>query len=348
MGPSNRTDVAERKTPLAVPRQSSDARVRAAGSAPRTHRWAAHGPRQGGERRWLAARLGLADDANILEVGCGPGVVLGVLAEAAPRGRVVGVDPSPVMLRQARRCNAEAIRAGRLELLGGEAETIPAGDASFDVVVALNSVQLWRDRLAGFRECRRVLRRAGVLCIGFTPEAGRPPERWEEGLRDAQASATSIACTERAWRGRWRASSDGSGMARKHWSGVGLKSAVALLAVIAAALGTFAVPVPSWRTGEVETASLRVGQSDAEVPSRLWIDTDAACGHGRRADPDDCLAVLGIARSDGIEIAGVSTVFGNAELAVTDRTMRELAHRLAETGIALPEIARGLTPDLFA
>jgi ubiquinone/menaquinone biosynthesis C-methylase UbiE len=135
--------------------------------------------------RWLAARLGLADDASILEVGCGPGVVLGVLAEAAPRGRVVGVDPSPVMLRQARRRNAEAIRAGRVEVLGGEAEAIPATDASFDVVVALNSVQLWHDRLAGLRECRRVLCRSGVLCIGFTPEAGQPPEGWEDDLREA-------------------------------------------------------------------------------------------------------------------------------------------------------------------
>lgn len=132
--------------------------------------------------RWLAAKLGLADNASILEVGCGPGVVLGVLAEAAPRGRVVGVDPSPVMLRQARGRNIEAIRAGRVELLGGDAEAIPAGDASVDIVVALNSVQLWHDRLAGFRECRRVLRRAGVLCVGFTPEAGPPPEGWEEDL----------------------------------------------------------------------------------------------------------------------------------------------------------------------
>lgn len=65
--------------------------------------------------RWLVATLGVADDASVLEVGCGPGVVLGVLAEAAPRGRVVGLAPSPVMLRHARPRNAEAIRAGRVE-----------------------------------------------------------------------------------------------------------------------------------------------------------------------------------------------------------------------------------------
>ncbi len=128
---------------------------------------------------WLTAWLDLADDANMLEVGCGPGAVLGVLAEAVPRGRVVGVDPSPVMLRQTRRRNDEAIRAGRVEVSRGEAEAIPAGDASYEVVIALNSVQLRHDRPVALREGRRVLRAGGVLCIGFTPEG------WEDGLRDA-------------------------------------------------------------------------------------------------------------------------------------------------------------------
>jgi purine nucleosidase len=82
-------------------------------------------------------------------------------------------------------------------------------------------------------------------------------------------------------------------------SGVELRSSMALLAALAAALGTYAIPLPSWRTGEVETASLGVARSDAEVSSRLWIDTDAACGHERRVDPDDCLAVFGSARSAG-------------------------------------------------
>ncbi len=69
------------------------------------------------------------------------------------------------------------------------------------------------------------------------------------------------------------------------------------------------------------------------LPRRVWIDTDAACGHARTADPDDCLAILLLARSPGVELVGISTVFGNAPLEVTDRTARELAAQLRGQGV---------------
>ena len=133
--------------------------------------------------RWLVDALDLPKDARVLEIGCGPGVLLGLFAQAVPEGRVVGIDPSATMLRQARRRNEQAIRDGRIELLRGEAEAMPVGDEGFDVVVTLNSMQLWHDLRAGVRECRRALRSPGKLCVGFTPEAGRPPGGMEELLR---------------------------------------------------------------------------------------------------------------------------------------------------------------------
>jgi inosine-uridine nucleoside N-ribohydrolase len=65
---------------------------------------------------------------------------------------------------------------------------------------------------------------------------------------------------------------------------------------------------------------------------RIWIDTDASCGHSRRSDSDDCFALLLLARHRDVEIAGVSTVFGNESLAVTDRTTRQLAFALGLAG----------------
>lgn len=63
-------------------------------------------------------------------------------------------------------------------------------------------------------------------------------------------------------------------------------------------------------------------------PSRVWIDTDAACDGGK-ADPDDCLAILVLMGSPNIEIVGISTVFGNAPLRLVERTTRELVGRVA-------------------
>ena len=63
-------------------------------------------------------------------------------------------------------------------------------------------------------------------------------------------------------------------------------------------------------------------------PTRVWIDTDAAC-NGGNADPDDCFAMLILMHSSEVEVVGISTVFGNAPLSVVDRTTRELVGRVA-------------------
>lgn len=103
------------------------------------------------------------------------------------------------------------------------------------------------------------------------------------------------------------------------------------VAFTAAALGLaallLAMPVPIWRTGRLPAPPLPVMENGPKVAMshRIWIDTDAACGLNRRADPDDCLALLLLAHAPDIEIAGISTVFGNADIEDTDRTARVLA-----------------------
>jgi len=104
-----------------------------------------------------------------------------------------------------------------------------------------------------------------------------------------------------------------------------------LLLLVAALLPlTCTVPVRNWRTGESEDRPLPLvrGGPHADRPSRVWIDTDAAC-NGGTADPDDCFAMLVLMDSPDVEIVGISTVFGNAPLSVVDRTTRDLVGRVA-------------------
>lgn len=116
--------------------------------------------------------------------------------------------------------------------------------------------------------------------------------------------------------------------------------AAALLGLAALLL---ALPVPVWRTGRLPVTPLPVVENGPaiEPAGRIWIDTDPACGLGRRADPDDCLALLLLARAADDEIAGISTVFGNAKLDDTDRTARSLAARLRRDGAEVPGVLRG-------
>lgn len=108
---------------------------------------------------------------------------------------------------------------------------------------------------------------------------------------------------------------------------------------LAGLLLTFALPVQEWRTGDQRRMPLDTLPEAAPppFPSTLWIDTDAACGHGVRTDPDDCFAIALLARAPGLRIAGVSTTAGNAPRQDVARITRDLAARLAdETGRVLP------------
>ena len=118
---------------------------------------------------WTVSLLDIGQDDRILEVGCGPGALIQVLAARATKGVVAGVDLSPVMLQQASRRNAEAIREGRVCLQPGSVLALPFEDASFDIALSANSLPFWPDQEAGVKEIRRVLKAGGVIAIILQP-----------------------------------------------------------------------------------------------------------------------------------------------------------------------------------
>ena len=92
----------------------------------------------------------------MLDVACGPGIVVEALARSA--GQVIGCDITPAMLEKARaRC------AGLTNTLfkPGRAEALPFEDASFDVVVSRSAVHHFPDPTAAFREMARVVKSGG-------------------------------------------------------------------------------------------------------------------------------------------------------------------------------------------
>jgi ubiquinone/menaquinone biosynthesis C-methylase UbiE len=90
----------------------------------------------------------------ILDVGCGPGSVLALLAARYPAAELCGVDPAEEMLRVARtRLSGDS----RVRLVSAHAEQLPFADAAFDLVVSSNSFHHWVDQGAGLREIGRVL-----------------------------------------------------------------------------------------------------------------------------------------------------------------------------------------------
>lgn len=144
----------------------------------------------------LLADAGAAP-VEALELGCGPGVLLGLLARRPGVGRVVGVDPSPTMRTMAVRALARDVADDRVRIRPGQAERTGLPDAAVDVVVSVNSVAIWPDLDAGLDELARVLRPGGRLVLSW--HGGSAPTRSGAALRlpDEQLDRLEGALTRR-------------------------------------------------------------------------------------------------------------------------------------------------------
>jgi SAM-dependent methyltransferase len=111
----------------------------------------------------VIARARLEPGQRVLDLGTGTGTAAATAARAVGEaGSVLAIDPSPRMLALARRRAGQAGTPG-FDVALGAGEAIPAGEASFDVVLASLSLMFAVDRAAVAREIARVLRPRGRL-----------------------------------------------------------------------------------------------------------------------------------------------------------------------------------------
>jgi SAM-dependent methyltransferase len=119
--------------------------------------------------RWVVSLLGVQPAGRVLEIGFGPGVAVAELVRAGA-GHVYGAGHSPVMLRQASRRNAAAIRAGRVTLVSAPADQLPAAlDGPFDAIFAVSSLGFWPAPAERLTELRRRLAPGGRIAIASQP-----------------------------------------------------------------------------------------------------------------------------------------------------------------------------------
>jgi SAM-dependent methyltransferase len=129
----------------------------------------AHRPSNRQRNRWVVSLLDVRPADRVLEIGFGPGVAVAELARAGA-GHVYGVDHSGVMLRQASRRNAAALRAGRVTLINAPVDQLPpALDGPFDAILAVNSLGFWPAPAERLAELRRRLAPGGRMAIASQP-----------------------------------------------------------------------------------------------------------------------------------------------------------------------------------
>jgi len=118
---------------------------------------------------WTLSLLDIQPNDQVLEIGFGPGQAIQEVAKLTPNGAVAGIDLSAVMVEQASKRNAAAIRSGRVHLQQGAESPLPFDANKFNKVFAVNSMQFWSNRMAGLQEVMRVLKPGGRVAITIQP-----------------------------------------------------------------------------------------------------------------------------------------------------------------------------------
>jgi SAM-dependent methyltransferase len=150
--------------------------------------------------RWVVSLLDVQPTDRVLEVGFGPGIAVKELSRFISVGQVFGVDHSEVMVRQARKRNASAVRSGRVDLRLGTVAALPDFGDPMDKILAVNSMGFWKDPVVRLAGLRKVLRPEGKIAIASQPRcpgasretSARAAHEIEAALRSAGFTAPTV------------------------------------------------------------------------------------------------------------------------------------------------------------
>ena len=129
------------------------------------------------ETLWTVSVLDVARTDQVLDIGCGAGRAIELVAARVPDGHVCGIDLSHAMVRAAARRNAWAIRMGRAEVQWGDVADLPYADHSFAQVLSIHTLYFWTDPERVIAEIARVLKPGGRLALTLSPgKVGAPDD----------------------------------------------------------------------------------------------------------------------------------------------------------------------------
>jgi cyclopropane fatty-acyl-phospholipid synthase-like methyltransferase len=124
---------------------------------------------------WAVAMLAAEGSDRLLEVGCGRGIAVALVAPRLTSGRILGLDRSETAIAAARKRNSQWEASGKASFLHSSLRDLADEGSHFDKIFAIDVNLFWTDPRAELPVVRRRLRQGGELYLFYEPPeaAGR-------------------------------------------------------------------------------------------------------------------------------------------------------------------------------
>lgn len=145
--------------------------------------------------RWALEPLDIADDSQVLDIGCGGGLAMSLLRQKFNGGVVAGVDYSPTAVEETTKFNESAVERGECTVTQGSVSELPFESSHFVLVTAFETVYFWPELTQDFGEVLRVLRPGGrFLVFNATDGLTKEHESWAEQIEGMRIYTADELC----------------------------------------------------------------------------------------------------------------------------------------------------------
>ncbi|NLN72429.1 MAG: class I SAM-dependent methyltransferase [Thermoplasmatales archaeon] len=114
---------------------------------------------------WALSMIEDDKPASILDIGCGGGMQISLMADMFPDAEITGLDHSPDAVLSASKLNSDLIAAGKCGIIEGSVKELPFGDGRFDLVTAFETYFFWPDLENSIAEACRTVAPGGKIMI---------------------------------------------------------------------------------------------------------------------------------------------------------------------------------------
>lgn len=116
---------------------------------------------------WAASLLKIEPHQEILEIGCGVGLLAELICSKLTNGHYTAVDKSAPIIKKAQMRNHDFIKAGKASFIISEFSEASLPSSFYDTITAFNVNFFWKDQPAILIKLKNALKPYGKLYIFY-------------------------------------------------------------------------------------------------------------------------------------------------------------------------------------